>query len=120
MHVAQVQGWLGLEDVEKTLREAPVEELFEKPRPQGLGLGAKFLPHHKVQASPSTLSSLVRGLLDTSTRLVLAMQGVMLTSRIDVKLGKQLRQVKDVSNSEPSGTGRSDWKAGSATGEVPC
>ena len=43
----QAASWLGISDPAKVLDEDPAADAFQ-PRPEGLGLGAKFLPHHKV------------------------------------------------------------------------
>jgi hypothetical protein len=46
--VTQVAGWLGVADVEEVLQQEGLNPEFEMGRPQGLGLGAKYLPHRKV------------------------------------------------------------------------
>ena len=43
----QAARWLGIPDPVKLLDEDSAAEAFQ-PRPEGLGLGAKFLPHQKV------------------------------------------------------------------------
>lgn len=45
----QVAGWLGVGDVDNVLEKEGLNPEFEMGRQQGLGLGAKFLPHHKVR-----------------------------------------------------------------------
>lgn len=44
----QVAGWLGISDATKVLEESKDSEL-ENGRRQGLGLGATYMPHHKVR-----------------------------------------------------------------------
>lgn len=49
-----VAGWLGISNVSKVLEEgAKGLEEYEQPRPQFLGLGAKFLSHNKAMALTS-------------------------------------------------------------------
>ncbi|KAL3135844.1 hypothetical protein ABBQ32_007402 [Trebouxia sp. C0010 RCD-2024] len=43
----QAASWLGISDPVKVLDGDPAMDAFQ-PRPEGLGLGAKFLPHHKA------------------------------------------------------------------------
>lgn len=43
----QAASWLGISDPEKVLEEDSAAAAFQ-PRPEGLGLGAKFLAHHKA------------------------------------------------------------------------
>lgn len=50
----QVACWLGVADVDATLGEEGLAAEYETQRPQGLGLGAKFLPHSKVGRAGST------------------------------------------------------------------
>ena len=45
----QAQKWLGVKDAAQLLAATPEDENFAQPRPVGLGLGAKYLPHHKVR-----------------------------------------------------------------------
>ena len=49
MRRLQAQQWLGIRDAAQVLAAAPEDENFTNPRPVGLGLGAKYLPHHKVR-----------------------------------------------------------------------
>lgn len=44
----QAATWLGISDPAKLLDDDPAATAFQ-PRPEGLGLGAKFLAHHKVR-----------------------------------------------------------------------
>ena len=46
--VIQAASWLGVSDPVKLLDDDSAADAFQ-PRPEGLGLGARFLPHHKVQ-----------------------------------------------------------------------
>lgn len=46
----QAASWLGVSNPEELLRTEGTG--FAAPRPEGLGLGAKFLPHHKVRGQP--------------------------------------------------------------------
>lgn len=46
-YILQAALWLGVSDPQKLLDEDPAASAFQA-RPEGLGLGAKFLPHHKV------------------------------------------------------------------------
>ncbi|DBB05519.1 TPA: hypothetical protein ACH3X1_012472 [Trebouxia sp. C0004] len=43
----QAATWLGITDPAKLLDDDPAAAAFQ-PRPEGLGLGAKFLAHHKA------------------------------------------------------------------------
>lgn len=43
----QAASWLGISDPVKVLNDDPAMDAFQS-RPEGLGLGAKFLPHHKA------------------------------------------------------------------------
>ena len=43
----QAASWLGISNPEELLRTEGTA--FAAPRPEGLGLGANFLPHHKVR-----------------------------------------------------------------------
>lgn len=63
--VTQAQQWLGINSAEKVLAETPVDHNFAKARPLGLGLGAKYLPHHKVWSINGRFNSTV---LCTHTR----------------------------------------------------
>ncbi|PRW60252.1 D-isomer specific 2-hydroxyacid dehydrogenase [Chlorella sorokiniana] len=45
-----VAGWLGVADVGDVMEKEGLNPEFEQGRTQGLGLGAKFLPHHKAVA----------------------------------------------------------------------
>ena len=63
----QAQKWLGIRDAEQVLASAPEDENFTKPRPAGLGLGAKYLPHHKVTISLRSLATLPSGLIEICT-----------------------------------------------------
>jgi hypothetical protein len=45
----QVAGWLGVADVESVLEKEGLDVENEAGRQQGLGLGAKYLPHNKVR-----------------------------------------------------------------------
>ena len=47
----QAASWLGISNPEELLRTEGTG--FAAPRPEGLGLGAKFLPHHKVRTASS-------------------------------------------------------------------
>ena len=44
---AQVASWLGVEDAQAVLEQEGLGVEYEEGRPQGLGLGAAFLPHSK-------------------------------------------------------------------------
>ena len=44
----QVAGWLGVADVDSVLETEGLDVEYEAGRQQGLGLGAKYLPHNKV------------------------------------------------------------------------
>ena len=61
----QAQKWLGIKDAAKVLESAPEDENFTKPRPVGLGLGAKYLPHHKVPIRSSSSASLIRSVFSS-------------------------------------------------------
>lgn len=54
----QVAGWLGVEEaeVDGVMEKEGLNPEFEAGRTQGLGLGAKFLPHHKVRRGPCGLT----------------------------------------------------------------
>lgn len=58
--VVQVAGWLGVDagEVDDVMEKEGLNPEFEAGRTQGLGLGAKFLPHSKVSmlAPPSFLA----------------------------------------------------------------
>ncbi|KAI7836920.1 hypothetical protein COHA_009252 [Chlorella ohadii] len=45
-----VAGWLGVANVGEVMEKEGLNPEFEQGRTQGLGLGAKFLPHHKAVA----------------------------------------------------------------------
>lgn len=51
--MSQVAGWLGVADVGEVMEQEGLNPEFEAGRTQGLGLGAKFLPHHKVRVLSS-------------------------------------------------------------------
>ncbi|GAB4822539.1 hypothetical protein N2152v2_009585 [Parachlorella kessleri] len=73
-------SWLGIEDPAAALEEEGGTLDLSQPRPQGLGLGAKYLPHHK---------------------------GVLLTAGVQQRLGNKLKQSKDRFHqqaAEPSGS----------------
>lgn len=44
-------GWLGVSDADAVLEAEGLSAEYEQGRVQGLGLGAKFLPHHKARAA---------------------------------------------------------------------
>lgn len=44
----QVAAWLGVGDVGEVMEQEGLNPEYEMGRTQGLGLGAKFLPHNKV------------------------------------------------------------------------
>ncbi len=58
--VVQVAGWLGVDagEVDDVMEKEGLNPEFEAGRTQGLGLGAKFLPHSKVSmlVPPSSLA----------------------------------------------------------------
>ncbi|GBF89840.1 hypothetical protein Rsub_02544 [Raphidocelis subcapitata] len=62
-----VAGWLGL-SAEEALEEtgAAADALFEKPRPNLLGLGAKFLSHSKAMETASTLDHRLKRRIERS------------------------------------------------------
>lgn len=49
----QAQKWLAKKGVKPSLEDESPE--LGKPRPAGLGLGASFLPHHKVCCARTTV-----------------------------------------------------------------
>lgn len=53
----QVAGWLGVGEgeVDAVMEKEGLNPEFESGRTQGLGLGAKFLPHSKVSIPPAQL-----------------------------------------------------------------
>lgn len=60
----QAQKWLNQKGLRADMAaQAVTDAEQDKPRPQGLGLGAAFLPHHKVcrQISRACVASPVRG-----------------------------------------------------------
>eukprot|EP00891_Asterochloris_glomerata_P007786 jgi/Astpho2/7786/Aster-x1462 len=71
----QAASWLGVSNPEELLRTEGTG--FAAPRPEGLGLGAKFLPHHKASH---------------------------LTAPVEKRLGKRLRQQEDGAREEDIGT----------------
>ncbi len=46
----QAASWLGISDPAKLLDDDPAAAAFQ-PRPEGWGLGAKFLAHHKAASA---------------------------------------------------------------------
>jgi hypothetical protein len=53
----QVAGWLGVADVESVLQKEGLDVEYEAGRQQGLGLGAKYLPHNKVRDCGGAMES---------------------------------------------------------------
>eukprot|EP00887_Chlorella_sp_A99_P003952 scaffold11.g3952.t1 len=48
--LSTVAGWLGIDNVDAALGQEGLQAQYEQARPQGLGLGARFLPHSKALA----------------------------------------------------------------------
>ena len=58
MGTPQAQRWLGIKDLDAALTQTPDPVL--EPRPVGLGLGARFLPHNKAAALTAPLAKRLR------------------------------------------------------------
>ena len=86
---SQAAAWLGVSDPVKLLDEDPAAVAF-LPRPEGLGLGAKFLPHHKVLLPPFRLCMIPYYHSCRSVRL--AVQAAHLTVPLEKRFGKRLQR----------------------------
>ena len=84
-------------------QEAPELKEFEVSRPAGLGLGAKYLPHHKVRLRFTT-QNLLEWKLHTQTpaqhapippELLCIAQVAGISNNVERHLGKRLHQLAD-------------------------
>ena len=109
----QAASWLGVSNPEELLRTEGTG--FAAPRPEGLGLGAKFLPHHKVRGQPQQCSqSLLVGQAES-----LGLQASHLTAPVEKRLGKRLRQQEDGARQEDAGTSPHKKRLGSHSHQSP-
>ena len=88
----QVARWLGVSDAEDVLEKEGLNPEYEMGRQQGLGLGAKHLPHHKVRsgAGRRTACTACAGALRHPAYL--SAQAVALTSGVEQRLGSKLKR----------------------------
>jgi hypothetical protein len=57
----QVAAWLGVSDVDAVMEQEGLNPEYELGRRQGLGLGAKHLPHSKVRRRGPPLDACLAG-----------------------------------------------------------